>query len=389
MLTFSSFSGINNVQPSERLGPDALTVARNVDSGLSAELTRRAGYSRTNEAAHANLVQLGGLRLATVGLNGDLTNLDSGTALYPSLSHNRVWYAALPDGRVAFSNALICGITDGSTASAAGVPIPHTVGALTEVAGDLYPGDYQWQITYVRLADGLEGGPAYSGAPVRVDTGGIFLSGLPVSTGYKINVYLTSHNGGKAFLAGSTVNGLFTYTGKNDALTLPCRTEFIEPVPAGRCLAFWRGRLLVADGSVLYASRTNGWESFDRRRDFKQFDAQITAVVPVDDGLYVGTEKELAFLSGTEWDKLIKTTAVPQGVVLGSGVAIDAKLVKQGEGAGLGSAMLCIADGGIVAGFNSGGVIRMTEGRYRTGASEVFAAVRKINGIPQYVAIPR
>lgn len=388
MLTFKNFSGINNVLPAERLGENDLTAATNVDIGLTGEASRRSGYALTSAGEHANLFQGEGFLLATVGPNGDLTNLTTSAVLYPSLGHDRVWYCQLPDGRVAFSNDLISGATDGAVTTKLGAPVPPSIGAITEIAGELHPGDYQWQITYVRLADGREGGPAYSN-PVPITTGGIFLSGLPTLAGHKINVYLTSHNSGEAFLAGSTETGLFSYIGANDALVQPCRTEFIEPAPAGKCLGFWRGRLLIAEGSVLYASRTNGWEAFDTRRDFKQFEANITTVIPVDDGIYVGTETELAFLAGVEWDRLQYRRVVEGATVLGSGVAVRGELIKQGEGAGLGSAMVCIADGRIVAGFNGGGVIRMTEGRYHTDATEVFAFFRTINGTPQYVAIPQ
>lgn len=386
MLTFKSFTGINNVLPQERLSPDALTVAKNVDAGLTGELRRRQGYALAAEGCHKNLFQAEGFLLATC--DGDLKNVDTGAVLYAGLGSSRVWYAQLPDGRVAWSNGLICGLTDGATATTWGVPIPPSVGALTEIAGDLYPGEYQWQITYVRLSDGLEGGPAYSSAPVRVEDGGVFLSGLPVESGYKINVYLTSHDDGRAFYAGSTTNGLFSFTGKNDELTLPCRTEFMQPAPAGRCLTVWRNRVLVADGNVLYASAPNTAELFDVRRDFKQFVDPITAVIPVDDGIYVGTEKELAFLAGDRFDNLVYRRVVNGSVVLGSGVSVRAELVKQGEGAGMGAAALCIADGGIVAGFNGGGVVRMTEGRYKTAVTEVHASFRMRAGIPQYMAIP-
>lgn len=388
MLTFKNFSGINNVLPAERLGENDLTAATNVDLGLTGEASRRSGYALTSAGEHANLFQGEGFLLATVGPNGDLTNLTTSAVLYPSLGHDRVWYCQLPDGRVAFSNDLISGATDGVITTKLGVPVPTSIGALTEIAGELHPGDYQWQITYVRLSDGREGGPAYSN-PAPITTGGIFLSGFPTLAGHKINVYLTSHNSGEAFLAGSTETGLFSYIGTNEALVQPCRTEFIEPAPAGKCLGFWRGRLLIADGSVLYASRTNGWEAFDTRRDFKQFEANITTVVPVDDGVYVGTETELAFLAGVEWDRLQYRRVVEGATVLGSGVAMRGELIKQGEGAGLGSAMVCIADGRIVAGFNGGGVIRMTEGRYHTDVAEVFAFFRTINGTPQYAAIPQ
>lgn len=391
MLTFKGFSGINNVLPAERLGNDALTTATNVNIGLTGELSRRTGYASVSNDAHTNLYQADDYLLATVGLNGDLTAIRQGgnTVVYPSLGHDRVWYCTLPEGRVAFSNGLINGVTDGVTASSWGVPIPPSTGALTEVAGNLFDGEYQWQLTYVRLSDGKEGGVAYSGAPVSITTGGVFLSGLPALADHRINVYLTSHNGGEAYFAGSTTNTIFTFTGANDDLVLPCRTDFHKPAPAGRCLAEWRGRVLVAVDNVLYASVPNNQELFNVRRDFKQFVDPITTVVPVDDGIYVGTTKELAFIGGVQFDNLAYRKVANGPVALGSGVAVRGELIKQGEGAGLGKAMVCIADGRIVAGFNGGGVVRMTEGRYYTDVAEVFAFFRSNNGIPQYVAIPR
>jgi hypothetical protein len=394
MLTFAKFSGINNVLPTEQLVPaprtgiTPLAAATNVDIGLAGELSRRAGYSEASVLCHTNLHQAEGFMLSTAV--ADLTAISSTnvrTVVYPSLGSSRVWYCNLPDGRTTFSNGLINGITDGLTATGWGVPVPATIGALTPVAGDLFPGDYQYQITYVRLSDGLEGGPAYSN-PVAIPDGGVLLTGLPVLDGYSINVYLTAQNGDVGFLAGNTIGAAFSYLGKNDALVLPCRTEHLQPAPVGTVTAFWRGRVLVAVGPVLYASKTNGWEVFDFRRDFKQFSAAITLIQPVDDGLYVGTTEELAFLSGTEFDKLAYRQVIPAGAVLGSGVAVRGELIKQGDGVGEGAALVCIADRVLVAGFSGGNIIRMTEGRYTTAVTEVTATFRQIDGIPQYLAVP-
>lgn len=391
MLTYEKFSGINNVQPSHRISDDALTVATNVDIGLSGDISRRDGYAELLDTCHKNLHQADGFMLATVD-GGDLISMNaaggSRVTLYPSLGTTRVWYCNLPDGRTTFSNGLICGITDGVTASAWGVPVPGSLGALTDIAGDLDPGDYQYQLTYVRLSDGLEGGPIYSG-PLPIADGGVFLSGLPTLAGHSINVYLTGANGDEAFLAGNTTNSLFTYIGKNDALVLPCRTGNMSQAPAGTVAAFWRGRVLVSVGSVLYASKANQWELFDFRRDFKQFTGDITLIQSVEGGVFVGTDKELSFLSGSEFDKLAYARVVPWPVVLGSGVSIPGELIQQGQGVGQGPAMVCIADGGIVAGFSGGGIIRMTEGRYATDATEVAATFRMNEGVPQYIAVPQ
>lgn len=392
MLTFEKFTGINNVLPSERMGESELMQATNVDIGLTGEIRRRSGYSAIVDTCHKNLHQGRGFLLATRD-GGELAAVDGITgavvaSLHPALGVARVSYCDLPDGRTAFSNGALCGITDGLTATEWGVPTPDSVGALTPVTGQLDSGDYQYRITYVRLSDGLEGAPAFA-PPTAVPDGGVLLTGLPQRAGFKINVYLTGSNGDAAMLAGATFGSSFSYLGKNDALMLPCRTEFLSPAPAGQALAFYRGRVLVAQGNVLWASLPNQWEHFDLRRDFKQFSAPITFVQPVDDGVYVGTEHEVAFLGGGEFDKLVYQQALGLGAVRGSSVAVRGELVSLGKNNGSGSAMLCIAGRDIMAGFNGGVLVSLTQGRYAVGAgvTEVAATFRVVDGVPQYLAV--
>ena len=390
MLIFDKFTGINNVVPSHRLKKSELTAATNVDIGLDGELKRRAGYSELAATCHKNLWQADGFLLATVAGN-DLQAFTVGgayTTVSASLGPSRVWFCNLPDGRTTFSNGLINGITNGTVTTGWGVPTPASLGALADVAGSLFPGDYQYQLTYTRVADRLESGPLYSN-PNAIALGGLALTGLPVLAGHGINVYITGANGGVASYAGSTMGSTFTFTGANDELVLPCRTENLSPAPVGTVTAFWRGRALVAVGPVLWASMAGRWQHFNMRRDFKQFSADITLIQPVDGGIFVGTTDELCFLAGDEFDKLVYTRKAEGRTVLGSGVAVRGELVKQGEGAGLGGAMLCIADGTVVAGFSDGQIVRLTEGRYATTVTEVAATFRMVDRVPQYVAVPQ
>lgn len=389
MLTFDKFQGINNVLPPERLADQELVTAINVDIGLSGEVRRRGGFTLDTEGCHKNLWQADGYMLATC--NGALTAIRPGgarTVVHPYMGQDRLWYCNLPDGRTTFSNGLICGITDGVTATGWGVPEPDGVGAFTEVAGQLFPGEYRYRLTHVRLSDGLEGGPVYA-EPAQIQNGGILLTGLPVRDGFGLNVYLTSHNDDGAYLAGTALTGSFSYLGKNDALVLPCRTDHIQPAPAGIATQFWRGRVLTASGNLLHASRPNQWEHFDPLRDFKQFSAPITLVQPVDNGIYVGTTEELAFLSGTDFDGLAYAQVLRGHVVLGSGVEVRGERISLGDGGGQGKAMVCIADRILVAGFNGGNIQRLSDGRYQTDVQEVAATFREVDGIPQYVAVPQ
>ena len=130
MLTFDKFTGINNVLPTERLKPTELQQATNVDIGLDGEVRRRSGYSVVDPTCHKNLHKGDGFMLATC--NGDL-KAAGGATLYPSLGVDRVWYCNLPDGRTTFSNGLINGITDGTTVSGWGIPVPETIGTVTPI----------------------------------------------------------------------------------------------------------------------------------------------------------------------------------------------------------------------------------------------------------------
>lgn len=395
MLKIKKFTGVNNVLPEERLVPDklgraALTAATNVDINNDGQVQRREGRTLARAGCHHNLFEADGFLLAT-NANGDLVSIvgTTETVLLPAMGQDRIWYAQLSDGRVAFSNGMINGIASATGVSNWGVPIPSNAGgAMTPIAGGLPAGNYRVHTTYVRTTDGRESGPYY-GAPFDLAAdSGIMLTGLPVQAGYGINVYLTNGNGEQGYLAGQALGAMFTFTGTPNDLALPCRTDFLSPAPVGILCAVWHSRSLVAVGNTLYASKPGMWEHFDLRRDWKTFDANITTVVPLQDGIYVGTDSGLLHLKGGEWDKLEFNRVVDGRTVLGSGVAVRGEQILRGDGPGQDDAMICIADRQLVAGFNDGSVARLTQGMYETNVQEVAATFRVRDGIPQYVALP-
>ena len=389
MLTFKAFTGINNVQPPERLSDSALVRATDVDIGLTGELSRRAGFSEASDLCHKNLHQADGFMLATVD-GGDLVSILPGgarTVLLDSLGADRVWYCNLPDGRVAFSNGLIHGMARQNSSTSWSVPAPESVGMLAVTSGGLHKGRYAYYLTHVRASDGLEGPPTMA-APAEVE-GGILLMGLPQLEGHSTNVYLSGANGEGAYLAGNTAATDFMFGGSNTQLTLPCRTMGLSAAPVGTVMAFWRGRVLVAQGGTLWASMPHAPHLFDLRRDFKQMGSRITLVQPVDSGVYVGTDQDLFYLGGEQFDALVLQAKSLGPVVLGSGVKAPGASIKLGDGVGSGTAMLCIAGGHVVAGFNGGQAHAMTDGVYRTAAAEVAATFREMDGIPQYLAVPQ
>lgn len=392
MLTFEAFTGINNVLPAHRLTGADLIAATDVDIGLTGEISRRYGFTEASDTCHKNVhnaqgYPATGFQLATTG--GELIATHPGGAqhvIHPALGPGRVWYCDLPDGRTTYTNGLIDGVTDGLTGWDRSVPVPASLGVPDDAFGELFPGSYRYHLTHVRLADRLES-PAISSEPIAINNG-FRLDGLPQLDGHAINVYLSGLDGEGGYLAGTTATGSFEYTGNNAALVLPCRTLGARPFPVGTYTAFWRGRVLTAVGNTLWACRPSALHLSDWR-DFKQLVGGITAVQPVDDGIYVGTDKDLIFLSGTTWDTLTHVSTQRGPVVHGSGVSAPGDRLKLGDGTGGGAAMLCIAGGEIVAGFNGGQTSSLTGNRYKTTATEVCATFREIDGIPQYIAVPQ
>lgn len=387
MLKFDEFTGINNVTPEARQSGSDLSRARNVDVGLTRELRARTGYRTLSERCHKNLWQAAGFMLFTEG--GHLTVLrpdGSEVVLRRDIGPERIWYANLPDGRVALSNGLIHAITDSTSCLPLGIDAPPSLGVPDFIYGGLDAGQYRYHLTYTRLADGIEG-PAASSEPLSVaPQAGLLLVGLPQVDGFKINVYLSGKDGAGAYLAGSTAGSEFEFTGVNSDLLLPCRTLDTSRIPAGKYLAAWRGRVLVADDATLWASRPMSTHLVEWR-DFKPLPAPITMVQPVDGGIYVGTTTDLVWLGGATWDALAYRELRRGPVVPGSGVNAPAHEI--GEGMGSGAAMICIAGGEIVAGSSGGEVTSLTAGRYRADVSEVVATYREVAGIPQYVAVPQ
>lgn len=388
MLTFEGFTGINNVLPAHRLKGSDLVQASDVDIGVTGEIVRRGGFARTSTDCHKNVHTGAGYMLATV--HSDLTAIHANgdrNIVSESLGMSRVWYTDLPDGRTTFSNGLINGITDGLTGRAWSVPVPAALGVPKAIAGAMFAGAYAYHLTFRRNVDGAES-PAASAAPVQIDTGGIYLSGLPVLDGHTLQVYLSGPNGEGAYLAGSTSTDDFQYTGPSTDLVLPCRTIGAIHMPVGTISAFWRGRLLVAVEDVLWASRPMA-PHLAEWRDFRRMPGKLKAIQPLDGGIYVGTEDDLIWLGGETFDQLTYVPTKRGPVILGSGVAAPGDQIKLGDGAGVGNAMLCIAGGEIVGGFNGGQTVSLTGNRYKTTVSEVSATFRKVNGIPQYVAVPQ
>lgn len=376
MKLITSFVGINNVSAQERLTSGEMKTASNVDLTSTGALVTRRGHTllRAGTCVHSLYEAAFGL-LCVIEADLVLISFDgaSRTLIQRALGHTRVWYATLPDGRVAFSNGLINGLTGGGVAVPWGVLVP------TE-AGNAAAGATPYWLTYSRHSDRLESAPLY-GPPTSVDA---LITGLPQRDGYDINVYFAL-DGLTGFLAGSTSTDEFRFAGAPSALVNPCVTEHLVPPPPGRCMVRWKSRVLMASGKVVWATSPFQYEQTDARRDFVQMPDDITFIYGGDAGVWVGTTADLFFLRGDTFDGLVQEQVIGKPVLLGSGAATTFALLPKEKQPDIGGAF-CIVGGNVCACGDNGVPLVFAAAQYTTAMTEVIATVRIRDGVLQYMA---
>jgi hypothetical protein len=304
VVTFEKFTGLRNDVSPERFEQGDLAVAVNVDIDKSGRLSRRQGFTMAIPSnAHSIwaddteklCLYVTGSQLMWLKL--DMTSVAVANLQNPSA---RMSYWEV-NSSVYFSNGTESGVFEFGAARSWGLPVPPLPGVATTV-GYLPAGIYQFVVTYFR-DDGQESGAGLAGA-ISVAAGGGLVFTMPMSTDPGVvskGLYLTTPNGGDLFLAMTMPNSQVkaTYTNDTTELELPLNTQFFSAPPPGQILAYYRGRMYVGAGDVLYPSIEYGYELFDLRENIPM-QGQITLLAPMEDKERGGEGQHSGFFAGTD-----------------------------------------------------------------------------------------
>lgn len=176
----------------------------------------------------------------------------------------------------------------------------------------------------------------------------------------------------------------------------PVRGKSLGKVPMASCLTYWNGRIYMGSGKVLWATELFLYDYVDKTRTFFQFEHEITMVDSVTDGLYVGTEGAVYFLSYEHIHATItdlkRITLLNTGVVPRSNVQVPAELIKpqlsQDPQSPIKNAVMFLTTSGIVAGFDGGSTYNLTQADVLLPTAQRAAAMfRRQDGINQFVAV--
>lgn len=156
--------------------------------------------------------------------------------------------------------------------------------------------------------------------------------------------------------------------------------------PLATALAYLNGRIYLANGRTLWATELYMYDYVDKTKSYKMFEDEITGIGAVTDGLYVGTESGVWYLSGT-LNEMKRTRMADYGVMPGSMVETPADFIGL-EKAQSKTAIMMMTTGGVYAGLDNGGFYSITEDRvWLPQAVNVSALFRKQDGVNQYLAV--
>lgn len=161
-----------------------------------------------------------------------------------------------------------------------------------------------------------------------------------------------------------------------------------DPIRA-TCIEAYKGRIYLAEGKTLWVTELYQYHYVDRTKGFMQFEYDITLVMSVDNGLYVGTVGGLYFLQGV-FGKFQLSNIGSDAVLPGSGQFIPTELVHpqaRNQPMPSGVAAVFMTTGGIVAGFDNGTCYNLTQGTmvFPSGVSAA-SLFRQDQGGNSYIA---
>jgi hypothetical protein len=161
--------------------------------------------------------------------------------------------------------------------------------------------------------------------------------------------------------------------------------KLLAAPPLATALTHLNGRIYLAAGKSVWATELYLYNYIDKTKNFMQFEDGVTALAAVADGIYVGTESAVYFLSGP-LNAMRRVKVFDAGVNPGSVVYLPADLVRNDLPSK--TAIMFLTTAGLCVGLDSGTCYNLTQTRVLFPSSNRTAAMfRQQDGINQYVGV--
>lgn len=191
-----------------------------------------------------------------------------------------------------------------------------------------------------------------------------------------VNIYATSLGGTDMQLAGTVSSNATSYKIEADhALGMAAQFAHLSPMPTGKYLCYWRGRLITATANVIRFSEPLAYHLHDERHGFIQTSQRVTFIQPVENGLWVGQSDHVIFIQGTQPDDMTISIKSAQTPVPNSAIQIPSNDIGEAsEGGSL--VTVWLASNGYVAGSSAGQIVEYQAGRISNISAQSGTTVR-------------
>jgi hypothetical protein len=351
-ILFSKWSGLKNTVDAERLGPEEFELAINMDLDDVGQPHRRRGYSLANSGIWSSLFEDDDGRVFGVQ-NGNLVLIN-------------------PD----FSSVVL----------QSGFPIPGPLMAWVQVGPTIY---FSSRTNAGKInRDTLEVTP-WSGpnlSPPLAEGTPILVGGLPIVPPNPPTIVPPTNN----FWYSPVVNPTATLP--------PIRGKLLGPPPLATCLGYFNGRIYLAQGRTVWWTELYLYDYVDKTKDYWQFEAEVTMIGPVTDGIYVGTKEGVWFISRkftmeARDMSATRTRVMDFGVIPGSMVKVPSELanppqIPLQQDQPVRMAIIFMTTEGYCGGQDSGVCYNYSESKFIfPRAIQAAAMFRRQDGVNQYVSV--
>lgn len=191
-----------------------------------------------------------------------------------------------------------------------------------------------------------------------------------------VNIYATNVGGTDMQLAGTAGRDATNFTITADRkLGMAAQFAHLSPMPTGKFLCYWRGRLITATANVIRFSEALAYHLHDERHSFIQTSQRITFIQPVENGLWVGQSDHVIFIQGTSPDDMTISIKSAQAPVPNSAIQIHSDDIGEAsEGGSL--VTVWLASNGYVAGSSAGQIVEYQAGRISNISAQSGTTVR-------------
>lgn len=268
---------------------------------------------------------------------------------------------------------------------------PHRRRGYTQVAAGAWHSLYTSTRGTLGVKDGVLSiiNPDYSTQVLKAGVGPSPVAYVDVGP----ETYFSSASDSGVILADNTVEpwgavggaGTWLSPVVNPTSTLsPIQGRLLGAPPMATALAYYNGRVYLAEGRTVWATELFMYRYVDKTRTYMLFETDVTVIGAVTNGLYVGTRTGVYFLGGT-FGEMRRQPLSAYGAIPGTLVNVPAELVHPQANTSR-NAVVFMTTSGLVAGFDDGQLLNLTQDRVLfPGAVAGAALFRRQDGVNQYI----